>query len=306
MIKNEFQLIDSLTKNFFKFHRNLVVGVGDDVAVIKNGRRYLLLTCDAVVEGDHFNCQWSTPQQIGRKAIEVNVSDIASSGGRPTYLLVSLVLTKDTKKEWIMKVYDGIREICEKYRITLAGGNITHGITRVIDVSLMGETQKPILRSGARVGDVICVTGRVGGSNAGLKLFLQGKKLSGLLRQRHLEPKARLDVSGKIAKYANSMVDVSDGVASETRHICEQSKKGAIVYAEKIPLCPGASLIDALSGGEDYELMFTMASKNARKLKKEKVDFSVIGEIKSRGNGVCLMKNGKKHHLCGGYDHFKS
>jgi len=301
-IKNEFQLIKTLTKNFKIYHHDLKVGIGDDTAVIKNGKKYFLLTCDCLVENDHFNCAWATPKQIGRKAVEVNVSDIAAAGGLPKYMLVSIVLTKDTREKWVKDVYTGMKEICDKYKITLAGGDTTHGPIKMLDIFLLGETKKPILRSNAKTNDLICVTGQVGGSTAGLKLFRQNKKVPIILRQKHLEPKARLDVSHIIAKYANSMIDVSDGIGSEVRHICEESKKGAIIYAEKIPLCPGATLKDALSGGEDFELLFTINKNKLKKLKN--IDYTVIGEIKNKKYGIWLMKNFNKLLMPKGYDHF--
>lgn len=306
MIKNEFQLIDTLTKNFLSYHDQLEVGVGDDAAVVKHGDKYLLMTCDTIVENDHFNCLWSTPEQIGRKAAEVNVSDIAASGGRPTYMLISLVLTKDTAEDWIVRVYDGIKQVCDKYGISLVGGDTTHGSVKIINITLLGETDKPILRSGAKVGDLIGVTGVVGGSNAGLKLFLKGAPVSGLLRQKYLEPIARLDVSDKIAKYANSLIDVSDGVASEVSHICQRSGVGAVVWAEKLPLCAGAVVEDALSGGEDFELLFTVPEKDLNKLKDLVVDLTVIGQIVDKNQGVIFMRDGKQCPMPGGYDHFKN
>lgn len=300
-IKDEFKLIKTLTKNFKAYH-DLKVGIGDDTAVIKYGKKYLLLTCDCLVENDHFNCSWATPRQIGRKAVEVNVSDIAASGGLPKYILVSIVLTKDTLEKWVQEVYAGIKEICDKYQITLAGGDTTHGPIKMIDIFLLGETKKPILRNGAEINDLICVTGQAGGSTAGLKLFRQNKKVPKILRQKHLAPKARLDIADKIARYAHSMIDVSDGIGSEVRHICEESRRGAVVYAEKIPLCPEATLEDALSGGEDFELLFTMPKKYLSKLK---ISFTVIGKVVNKNKGIYLVKQYKKIKMPGGYDHFK-
>lgn len=294
-IKDEFKLINELTDDFMKYQSDLKAGVGEDVAVIKQNDGFLLATTDALVENDHFNVEWSTPEQIGKKAVEVNVSDIASTGGRPTYLLASLVLRKATAEKWIKGVYRGMKRACDKYKITLAGGDTTHGEINVISVALLGKTKRPILRSGAKTGDLICVTGQVGGSSAGLNKLLTKKKMPSILKKKHLEPVARLDVSGNIAKCANSMIDVSDGVASEIRHLCEQSQKGAMVRLDGIPLCPGATLRDALSGGEDFELLFTVPKKDRVKLKN--VDFTVIGEIKNQNFGI-------RPDLPGGFDHF--
>lgn len=303
-IKDEFKLINKIMRGFKNYH-HLLAGIGDDTAVIKNGKNnYLLLTCDALAEDVHFNCSWSSAEQIGKKAVEVNVSDIAASGGFPTLMMVSLVITKDTPEEWVAGVYKGMKKVCDKYKITLVGGDTTHSTTRIISIALSGETKKPILRRGARVCDLIGVTGVVGGSAAGLRLLRQGKKLPSLLKKKHLSPEARLDMSNEISRYASSMIDISDGVASEIKHICAESKKGAVVYAEKIPICPGANLADALSGGEDYELLFTFASKDLEKIKKSGVDFTVIGDITADYKKIILMKDGKKSDMPDGYNHF--
>jgi thiamine-monophosphate kinase len=302
-ITDEFGLVNKITRGFKNYH-NLVAGVGDDTAVIKNGNKYLLLTCDALAEGDHFDCSWSTPEQIGNKAVEVNVSDVASTGGRPTLMLISIAITKDTPEEWVVGVYRGIKQVCNKYKITLAGGDTIHSGVRLISIALLGESEKPILRSGARVGDLIGVTGVVGGAAAGLRLLKQGAKISSLLKQKHLSPRARLDISDKIARYAHSMIDISDGVASEIKHICEESRKGAMVYAEQIPLCPGANLAEALSGGEDYELLFTLAPGDTQKLKNSGVGFTIIGEVTEKKNGIVLKKEGRNQTMPDGYNHF--
>lgn len=305
-ITDEFKLITDITKNFKKYHQDIIAGIGDDAAVIKNKNNYLLITTDTLVENDHFNLKWCTPQQVGKKSVEVNVSDIAAMGARPTYMLVSLVIKKNTDAHWVKRLYQGMKSACDKYKISLVGGDTTHGTVIMINITLLGKTKKPILRRDAKINDLICVTGQVGGSQAGLKLLRKNKKLPGLLKRKHLEPKARLDVSGIIARFANAMIDVSDGVASEVKHVCQQSKKGAVVWAEKIPVCPGANLKDALSGGEDFELLFTAPQKNLNKLKKKEVDFTVIGKIQEQKNGIYLFFNCNRMKMPGGYDHFKA
>ena len=301
-IKSEFKLIESIEKQFSLFDKNILKGIGDDVAVIKNGQEFLLATTDMLVEDDHFNRKWSTPEQIGKKAVEVNVSDIISTGGAPTNMLISIALIPGTNFNWITKVFKGIKKAANKHKISLVGGDTTHGKTCVINVCLLGTTKKPILRSTAKPGELICVTGKLGGSSAGLKLFQKNKKLPPNLKKRHLEPKARIDVTKSIFKYVTSMIDISDGLASEVKHICKQSKTGAIIFQDKIPLEKNACLIDALSGGEDFELLFTIKKNNLNKME----NITVVGEIKNKSYGIWLIEGNKKIKMPGGYDHFKN
>ncbi|MFC1517726.1 thiamine-phosphate kinase [Candidatus Margulisiibacteriota bacterium] len=310
----EFKLISEITKDFKNYH-NIHTTIGDDAAVIKKGNEYEIITTDILVEGDHFNCDWSTPYQIGSKTLEVNISDIVAMGAKPELLLLDIVLRDGIEVEFVKEIYKAIKTGCDKYKITLLGGDTTHGSKLVLNATVIGRTKKPILRSGAKIGDLICVTGDVGASTAGYKTFCSGSKPTGYVLKRHLEPKCRADVGGKIAKYATSMIDISDGVAPETRHICEESKVGAIIEARKIPIHPktneaaeavgSTGLECALSGGEDFELLFTLFEKDLEKLKKEVKDITVIGNILDRKEGSRYVDlDGLVKELPGGYDHF--
>ncbi len=311
----EFKLIEALTRDFKNFHPDVVKAVGDDAAVIRRGEDYEVITTDAMVENDHFNINWSTPYQIGRKLIEVNVSDVVSMGAEPDLLLLNLILREGIDVSFVQELYRGIKESCERYRISLLGGDTTHGQVMMLSATLTGHTKKPIMRSGAKVGDLICVTGQVGGSTAGFKLFSQGKMPKGYVLHRHLEPTCRYDIGRTIAKYAHSMIDVSDGVASEVRHICNESHVGALVVAKNIPIDPETEqaavqagttgLKCALSGGEDFELIFTIAPQDLPKLEAEINDFTVIGEILPLAEGAkYITLQDEKLDLPGGYDHF--
>ena len=308
-IGGEFALIDRLARR-----GGAVVGVGDDAAVLKHtNRKYLLFTTDMLCDGDHFRREWSTPRQIGLKAMESNVSDIAAMGGLPTYAVVSLSLTPDMSVEFMDGLYSGIYESADRYGVKVVGGDMTHAATMVVNVALLGVVEKEMLclRSGAGVGDLICVTGDLGKSAAGLELMKAG--LEGDVTD-HLEPKCRLREARKIAKHATAMIDVSDGLASEVNHICKMSGVGAVVYRDLIPLskttmisakAAGKDPYDyALDGGEDYELVFTVPERNLKKIRPG-CPVTVVGEILPKKLGSCIEAGGRKTPLRGGYDHFK-
>ena len=308
-IEGEFKLIDRVTRR-----GGAVVGVGDDAAVLAYTKgRYLLFTTDMLCEDDHFKREWYTPRQIGLKAMESNVSDIAAMGGLPTYAVISLSLAPETTVEFIEGFYKGLYESADRHKVKIVGGDMTHASIMVVNVALLGEVEKSMLclRSGARVGDLICVTGDLGKSQAGLELLKSGAvgNVTG-----HLEPKCRLKEARKIAKYANAMIDVSDGLASEVNHICEMSKSGAIIFKDLIPLSKATRKsaktlgIDpyqwALSGGEDYELVFTIPPQD---LKRIRIDcpISVVGKILQKKKGMTIYDGRERKPLKGGYDHFK-
>lgn len=311
----EFGLIDRIKNKTKIFSKDVVAGIGDDAAVLKYDKRnYLLFTTDMLVENDHFSLKYWKPEQVGMKAIEQNVSDIAAMGGIPKFALVSLALPNDIDVDFVDKLYNGINRKSREYKIDIVGGNITHSKEIVINVALLGFVEKKYLalRSGAKIGDLIFCSGDVGKSTAGLELLrhnLKGKSI-----KNHLEPESRLNLARKLVRVGiNSMIDVSDGVASEVRHICEESDVGAIIYADKIPISKNTindskkinkNPIDlALYGGEDFELVFTASKSKLKQLKK--YDVKVIGEIVDKKNGIKLIRNNKKQNIESGFDHFK-
>jgi thiamine-monophosphate kinase len=302
-------LIERLAKR--PSSRKIIKGIGDDAAVIKAGSRYLVFTTDTLVEGDHFSLKYFTPEQIGKKSVEVNVSDIGAMGAEPKFFLVSLVLPEGIDVKIIEDIYKGMRQKGAKYKIEIIGGNITHGKQFTIDIFMIGEVKKNNLklRSAARPGDLIFVSGDLGSSTAGLKLFLKNKKGFDRIKKRHLEPEAKFGKVRPFLKYINAMIDVSDGLASEVTRICEQSHTGAVIYPDMVPINPetikaaescGENALDyALYGGEDFELVYTISKKNAGKVKGFKV-----GKITAE-KGVRLFKDGREESLAKhGYDHF--
>jgi thiamine-monophosphate kinase len=304
----EFGLIDLISKKIKD--KDVLVGIGDDAAVIKTKGLHILTT-DCLVEGDHFRREWFTPEQIGMKAIEINVSDVAAMGGIPKYVLVSLQLPKDLEVEFVEEMYKGMWNACEKYSIEIIGGNMTHADQIVLSITLTGEVDKKnlSLRSGAKPSDFILVSGSLGNGRAGLRLFQKNLKGHDKVRKRYLEPKAQLDQGLKIAPFVNSMIDISDGLAPEVKHICDESKCGAIIYKDKIPIKDEvrniARALDedeydyALFGGEDFELLYTVSKDNL-----DRVDGILVGEI-TKNKKILLFSEGKEKEIPeGGYDHF--
>jgi len=314
-IGGEFALIERIKKKIGQYSKGVIVGIGDDAAVLSYDKNnYLLFTTDMLVENDHFSLKYSSPEQIGMKAIEQNVSDIAAMGGIPKFAVISLALPNDIDVEFVDKLYDGINKKSKKYKINIVGGNVTHSKEIVVNVALIGFLEKRhlALRSNAKVNDLIFCSGHVGKSTVGLELLRHN--LEGESIKKHLEPECRLDLARKLVKIGvNSMIDISDGVASEVKHICHESKVGAIIYADKIPILKNTiidaktlnkSAVDfALYGGEDFELIFTAPKNKVKQLKKYGI--TIIGEIIDKRYGLKLIKNGKKLNLESGFDHFK-
>jgi len=311
----ELGLIERIKSKVNHYPKGVVRGIGDDAAVLEYDKNnYILFTTDALADNVHFSLKYFKPWQIGMKAIEQNASDIAAMGGIPKYAVVSLALPGNIDTEFVDKLYGGMNKKCRKYGISIVGGNITHSKDIAINAAMLGTVEKKYLalRSGAKVGDLIFCSGDVGKSNAGLELLkhdLKGKSI-----RKHLEPQARLDLARKLVKIGiNSMIDVSDGVASEIRHICKKSKVGAVIYADKIPISKNTikdskklkknALDFALYGGEDFELVFT-ANKN-KLIQLKNLDVSVIGKIVNRKNGIKLVKDNKKLNLESSFDHFR-
>jgi thiamine-monophosphate kinase len=310
----EFELLRRLTRRDLT-DPQLVVGVGDDCAVLRYAPdRLVLVTTDMMVENDHFSVLWQTAYQIGMKLMEVNVSDIVCKGGSPRFAFLSMCLTKDTSYEFVEELYKGLYASAGKHGVLLAGGDTTHGQQLVFNIALLGEAEPDLFRprSKAQRGDVIGVTGTLGGSTAGLELLRHGKK--GYLLD-HVEPKSRLVSEGRsICRFAHATIDVSDGLASEVTHIARESGLGAVIEYEKIPLADttvesartlGQDPADfALYGGEDFQIVFTIAKEDVPRLQKEFDDFTIVGEMVEAIEGVSLLKDGKKHPLQKGYDHF--
>ena len=319
-IGGEFALIDRMTRQSPVIHPDLVTGIGDDAAVIGGlfpDGDYLLVTTDMLVETSHFRRDWATAAQIGNKSVACNVSDIAAMGGSPTFMFVSLALEADTQVTWVETLYEGMAQACRRYGVVLAGGDTTHAQAATISITLLGRVSPGNLRlrSHARPGELLCVTGPLGGSAAGLALLAAGLDPPPYLKEKHLAPVCRLDISPVIAPVARAMIDISDGLAAEVNHICDQSDTGAEIDVMDIPIHPsvrdaarqtGNDPLDfALSGGEDFELLFSISPENKQLLEKKGIAVTVVGRVTEATAGrVLSFPTGKRLALSGGYDHF--
>ncbi len=311
----EFALITEMTRRF-KVHHDVALTVGDDCAAVPSGEGDLrVLTTDLLVEGEHFDRRWSTPRQIGIKALQVNISDVAAMGATPEFLLLNVALPKDIEAEFVLELYEAIRLGCDRHGITLLGGDTTRGPVLFISATLTGRTDKAVYRSGARPGDLIAVTGDVGAAAAAIVSYRSGQVPPERVRLRHLEPQARTDIAATIASFATAMVDVSDGVASEVRHICSASGVGARVESALLPIlddtravasAAGFSALECgLSGGEDFELLFALPPERAEDLRQLVPGFTVIGTFLPLEQGLVLTDaSGNEDPLPAGYDHF--
>lgn len=296
----EIGLIKRITKSV-RLDRSVVKGIGDDAAVIKWTRgRYLLFTCDMLVEDVHFRRKAATPFQIGWKALGRNLSDIAAMGGVGRYALVSAGLDPRSPVSFADGIWKGLSAMARRFNVNLVGGDTVRSEKIVIDVSLIGEVEKNnlVLRSGARKGDLILVTGSLGGS----------------IRGRHLAFVPRVAEARRLVRNfrINSMIDISDGLALDLRRILDASRVGARIHEALVPLSKAAGPFKkALTDGEDFELLFTMCAKEAKRLigsgfAGRGTALTVIGDVTGKGEGfVLIRKDGKKERLePKGYVHF--
>ncbi len=322
----EFGLIDYLTKNIKISQKSTVKGVGDDAAVLDFKGKKVLVSTDMLLEGIHFDLAYTPLKHLGYKAIQVNLSDIYAMNGIASQVTVSIGISSKFPLEAVEELYEGIYLACEKYNIDLIGGDTSsskQGL--VISVTSLGYADENdiVYRNGAEEGDLICVSGDLGGAYTGLQLLerekliylenpniqpdLEGKDY---IVERQLKPEARKDIIEllkDIEVKPTAMIDVSDGLASEILHICKQSNKGCNLYEDKIPLDPMTyetarefnldPTVCALSGGEDYELLFTVKQADYDKI-KFKMDITIIGYITEPSSGCNLItKTGNSHPL---------
>jgi thiamine-monophosphate kinase len=330
----EFGLITHLTRNFKPVEASTVTAVGDDAAVLKYGAEDSIVSTDMYVEGVHFDLVYTPLMHLGYKCITGSISDIYAMNGMARQVLVSLALSSRFTVEALEELYDGIRIACKNYGVDLVGGDTTSCKTGlVISVTAIGTARNKDIcyRSGAKEGDLVCVSGDLGGAYVGLQVLEREKRvfleapgaqpeLSGFdyVLKRQLRPEARKDVV-EILKALDirptAMIDISDGLASEALHICTQSKTGCELYEDKIPIDPNTyntaldfnldPTVCALSGGEDYELLFTISPADHEKIKNQP-DFTVIGHITDADDGCRLVsKSGNIYPLeAQGWKHF--
>lgn len=328
---NEFELISEITKGVPRKSRELVRGIGDDCAIFSgNSGNNWLVTTDALIEGVHFKREWTDLKTLGRKSLAVNLSDIAAMGGTPKFYLVSVGLPPGNLENTAKSLFAGMNEVASEHGVTLIGGDtVASPLGIMITITVIGSSPsgKELMRSGAKSGDEIYVTGSFGASALGL-CFLKEKILNAKTEpfiKRHNDPVPRVAEGQWAAQsgFATSMIDVSDGLVADLSHIADESGTGFEIESEKIPRDAGFDaaaatlkmdpLQLALSGGEDYELIFTVAKDRAAEFGKiiggcpngtriAKIG-NMAGDLKLRrvfgklGNEIKLDTNG--------YDHFK-
>ena len=266
---SEDELITAIGRVLSGTGPDVLVPVGDDAAVVRGGTGDLVLTTDALVEGTHFDRTMSTPRDIGYKAITVSLSDIAAMAGSPRYALCALTLSGDVDAGWTMELFGGMREATDEFACALVGGNLARGSEVTVAITLTGEVARGavVRRSGAEPGDVVVVTGTLGGAAAGRRLARRGApwtedELHAI--HRHERPAPRVGEAPVLARNgATSMIDVSDGLTRDLVRICEASGVGVRLDPAKVPRHAAAAEGEALGGGEDYELLATMPSAAA-------------------------------------------
>lgn len=322
----EFGLIDHLTRNNETKQASTLLSVGDDAAVIDHFGKQTVISTDMLVEGVHFDLMYTPLKHLGYKSIVVNLSDIYAMNAMPTHVTVSIAFSNRFSVEALDELYEGIYAACEKYNVDLIGGDTsTSPKGLIISVTAIGEVSPNdfVTRSGAKKGDLICVSGYLGGAYLGLTLLEREKKIflenpgvqpdlenEAYIVGKLLKPEARNDVIEWLAENSikpTSMMDVSDGLSSEVLHICKQSQCGAVLYEEKIPVHNDARQFAykleldptacALSGGEDYELLFTINQSDYEKMVLNE-EVSVIGYItEPEKKPTIITKGGNTYEL---------
>jgi len=331
---SEFGLINRI-KELTQKHQpqNVIVGIDDDAAAIRIiDNEILLLTTDTMIEGVHFDLSYFTCFQLGQKIMAVNISDIAAMGGRPSYVLIALSIPPTVPLKSVEELYQGIIRIGDRYDISIIGGDTTSTPQNIfISITLVGYTnpEKLTLRSGAKEGDVVCVTGFLGMSKAGLKVLrdeelVKQDKFEKLI-SKHLTPEPRLHEAQFLVQNGNihSMIDVSDGLLADLDHICKLSNVGAEIFSETIPVEESTKRVAhhfddswlnyAISGGEDFELLITMPENDYNKIVHDfekilRLNLTKIGRIVKKDKGVKVFDKGGKVIPINsrGYDHFNN
>jgi thiamine-monophosphate kinase len=313
----EFKLIDHLTKDIKIHHKSTIKGVGDDCAVLDGKDNLTLITTDLLVEGVHFDLSYMPLKHLGYKAVMVNLSDVYAMNGETKQITVSIAVSNRFPLEALEELYAGIHLACNTYQVDLVGGDTsssTKGI--LISITAVGEVAKKdvVYRNGAKPNDLLVVTGDLGAAYLGLQVLEREKQVFEVnpnakpelenytyLVERQLKPEARKDIVKLLKKLEvkpTSMIDISDGLSSEILHICKQSKVGCNLFEDKIPLdqqvistCEEFNLESttiALNGGEDYELLFTIAQEDFLKIKANP-NLTVIGHITNENEGIHLV-----------------
>ncbi|MEO0310629.1 MAG: hypothetical protein RIQ89_286 [Bacteroidota bacterium] len=330
----EFGLIDHIAKSIHLTGERVLKGIGDDAAVIEHGGATMVISKDLLIEGVHFDLAFHPLKHLGFKAVAVNVSDLCAMNATATEILVGVAISNRFSLEAVEELYEGMQLACQKYNVNIVGGDTTSSRSGLmISITVLGTATKEQIcyRTGAAVNDLICVTGDLGAAYMGLQILEREKRiflespnvqpnLSGndYILERQLKPEARVDQIKKLAELGvkpTSMIDISDGLASELMHLCKNSQVGAVIYESKLPI-DGQTYerarefgidptVAAVNGGEDYELLFTLQQQDYEKIRPH-ADVSIIGYITEVDKGIKLMDKSDNEVVlkAQGWNHF--
>lgn len=331
----EFGLIDHIQQQFSIKNETSLKGIGDDAAIISAGEESLVVSTDMLLEGVHFDLSYMPLQHLGYKAVAVNVSDIAAMNAKPEQIVISLGISNRFSLQAVDALYEGIRAACESYKVDLVGGDTSSSASGlIISITAIGRALKNniVQRSGAKANDIICVTGDLGAAYVGLQVlerekqvFLTNPEMQPDLEKyeyvvgRQLKPEARMDIVYDLAErkcIPTSMIDISDGLASELLHLSKNSKLGVKIFEDKVPIDHDTfetaiefkidPITCVLNGGEDYELLFTITPTDYEKLKNHP-DIHFIGHMHDNANqNVMVTKQQTLVTITAqGWNHFK-
>ena len=330
----EFGLINRINSKFNSNRKSTIIGIGDDSAIIDHSKSLTLITSDMLIEGVHFDLSFFPLKHLGYKSVVVNLSDIFAMNGCPDQIMLNIGISSKFSLKAIDEFYDGIKIACDEYSVDLVGGDTTSSITgMVISCTAIGTVLKKniSLRSGAKENDVLCVSGDLGRSFLGLKIlqrekrvFLNNPEMQPKLNsykniiEKQLRPVARVDIINILKEnkiIPSSMIDISDGLASEILHLSEASNLGVKIFEEKLPILEETKLVAkefdlnfsncALNGGEEYELLFSITPNEYELIKKNNIDIKPIGYFTKDKSKKIVLSNNKEDELKSfGWKHF--
>jgi thiamine-monophosphate kinase len=309
---NEKQLIRAIREEFRGPYPGLALGIGDDAAVIKTRGTNFVITKDLLIEDVHFILRHHPSRLLGRKSLNVNLSDLAAMGAFPKYALLGLGLPKRSETKWVREFFAGFKSAAKEYGVSLIGGDITRAQKVTISVTLLGEGKNIVRRDGAKPEDRLFVSGPLGEAREGLLLLKKGIQLGKNKQQNRmlkafLDPKPRIELGKELARLglASAMIDISDGLSVDLVHICEESDCGAEVYLDKLPVSAELKILQrraydfALNGGEDYQLLFSVPETKLAVLSKLKDEFGLytIGRMIDQKGIFVVDRSGRRKKL---------
>ncbi len=309
---DEHAFVDFLHKHF-PFSRGL--GIGDDTSIVKMGDVYQLISKDILIERIHFSLDNFSLKELALKSLAVNLSDIAAMGGTPHYFYLGLGFPEKLAKKDLDDFYRGLKQGCRKWKVELAGGDFSRSSALFISITMVGQAEQPVYRSGAEHGDLIGISGDTGASALGLKCLMNNLRHTYFI-QKHKEVHPEVEKGQILARYANAMIDVSDGLIIDLKRILAASNKGAEIFFEKIPVSTAMTTLCrnhnfdlyelVLAGGEDYVLLFTISPEKELALRARQMTYHIIGQVTETPHKLTVKHHGRAIRLKSpGYDHFK-